>query len=191
MMMQFKVLGLWLAIACSFLLCSCQPQPSQQPPTMTLVHVATLTPNQKIPLPKTEILLTIDGQIENLNQGDTIVMDRSTIESLAVFNYTIFDPFEKKIKIFRGVKLTDLMALWHVKPTAKNLVLTALNDYQVTIPIEAVQKIPILVAIMENGEYMQRNYRGPAMLVVPANNYPLELSLNSYWIWQLNKITVE
>lgn len=157
----------------------------------TPVTARTLPLGSPIPLPQGEVILTVTGKVGNTNVGETIQLDRATIESLGTVAYRVIDPFEQIENEFEGVLMTDLLALWQVSEDAQSLHLTALNDYQVEIPLAEFSEYPILFALKTNGKYMKPDYRGPAMLVLPYAHYDFDrIYTDEYWIWQIESIIV-
>jgi hypothetical protein len=151
----------------------------------------TLVAGSKIPQPKQKTILTVSGKIGNANQNETILMDRPTLESVGLIEYAVQDPFEQTENIFTGVLMKDLLTLWQVSPDAKFLQVSALNDYQVNIPIELLRDYPVMFALKQDGAYMEEAYRGPAMLVFPYGYYKFPAGTDSHWAWQIKSITVE
>lgn len=175
------------------LLPSCGNNPATQPPVQTILREATLSTDQTIPLPTDETLITIRGKIQNTNQDETLLLDRETIESLQLVQFEIFDLFERKNVTFEGVLLQDLIKLWQIDPEATSLEMVALNDYQINLPLASLEEVPMLFALKQDGQYMQPDYRGPAMLIVPhfGNSSTFEHPRPYYWIWQISTITVQ
>lgn len=151
----------------------------------------SLVPGSTIPSPQAAPILTVSGKIGAANKAATIVMDLPTIEAAGLVKYTVLDPFEKVEHTFTGVLMKDLLELWQVSPDATAVNVKALNDYEIDIPIELLQTYPVIFALQQNHEYMTPDYRGPAMLVFPYNHYEFDLSTDSYWVWQIETITVK
>lgn len=157
-----------------------------------VVAEATLKPGAAIPTPKEELLLTITGKIGNVNHDNAILMDRTTIEAVGLVEYTVTDPFEQRSIRYRGVLMRDLLEHWQVADDATTMQLTALNDYKIDIPLAEFRQYPILFALQADGLYMQPDYRGPAMLVYPVDQYKFELlAVQRKWIWQIKAIDIQ
>lgn len=199
-------------------LISCMREPSFDS-VYTVITPNNLQPTASIPAPTDDPILTVTGSFNaqqaekslsetgvsqnNLNEttnnenaskrSQSISMDRALIEAVGTVEYTVEDPFEKEGTTFQGVLFRDLLTLWQVPETAQHLTITALNDYQVQVPISLFQDYPILLALKQNGQVMTRDYRGPAMLVTPIDQYPnvQELANREYWIWQVKTIHIE
>lgn len=158
----------------------------------TRVSPATLKAGDPIPVPRGDVILTVAGALGTTNDGDTILMDVATIESVGVVEYQVHDPFENRDKLFRGVLMRDLLNVWQVDGAATTLNLVALNDYRVDVPIATLRQVPVLFALQADGTYMRPDYRGPAMLIFPYGHYKFERPLtDAYWIWQIKSITVK
>jgi hypothetical protein len=158
----------------------------------TRISNATLTSDlAQFPFPQSDPILTVSGLIQSFNQGDTFVMDRDMIEAVGIVENSVLDPFEKVNYRFQGVLMRDLLNLWQVDPQATILDLKALDGYRIELPIQIFRDYPVLFAIKQNDEYLPLNYRGPAMLVFPYQDYQLPPSYTEqYWIWQITSITV-
>lgn len=158
----------------------------------TVVSAATLKPGVPIPLPAQEITLTVTGKVKAMNSDNAILMDRATIEAAGVVEYTVTDPFEERPITYRGVLMRDLLSLWQVNEDAKQVHLLALNDYKIDIPITEFRQYPILFALQADGVYMEPDYRGPAMLVYPVDQYEFDLiAVQRNWIWQIKAIDIQ
>lgn len=181
------------SIMTAIALFGCTLNPKEKPPIITTVREATRKEGDRLPVPPapTDIVLTIKGNIDASNQGQAIVLDRDTLESLQSIEYKIIDPFEQKENTFQGVYLNDILDLCQISAEAQSIEITALNDYKIEIPLDFIRQVPMLFALKQNGAYMQENYRGPAMLVVPPHNYDAEFPRQSYWIWQITSIIVQ
>ena len=155
----------------------------------TRVTESTLSVGSAIPVPADKPLVTITGAIGTSNQDGAIVMDRAALESVGLFEYSVKDPFEQRDVLFRGVLMSDLMDLWEVDEDVTVLKMVALNDYSVDVPIEDLRNYPVLFALEMDGETMEPDYRGPAMLVYPFGHYEFDEPLyERYWIWQIKSI---
>jgi hypothetical protein len=163
----------------------------------TRIGNGTLQAGQAIPALQEKALLTVTGKIQAKQQSAKpatgIVMDRANLTAIGLVEYEATDFFEKKKNRFRGVLMRDLLQVWQVSPDAKQMTLTALNDYKITIPLDLMRQYPMVLALEQNGAVMQNDYRGPAMVVTPHNQYAnvKALANRDYWIWQVAKIHIE
>lgn len=161
-------------------------------PVYTVVSEGTLNAGDEIPAPEDEAVFTITGNIGTTNVDDSIQMDLATVESVGLVDYTVTDPFESKEITYRGVLMSELLALWQVPDDATTLHMTAINDYMVDVPIADLREYPVIFALQADGETMPVATRGPAMLVYPYDDFEFETAIyNDYWIWQIKSIDVE
>jgi hypothetical protein len=201
-MLHQRILVMMTAIGClaTLYLVGCTTSPKFDT-VYTRVSEAKLQPGQPLSPPQSQILITVTGKIQ-AQQGKSAIhaatstsiqLDRESLASAGMVEYEVNDIFEKKKNRFRGVLMRDLLALWQVTPEAKQVTLTALNDYKITIPIALLQQYPVILAMEQNGSNMQPDYRGPAMIVTPYEQYGAvpELANRDYWIWQVTKIHIE
>jgi hypothetical protein len=79
-----------------------------------------------------------------------------------------------------------------VEESATVAQLTALNDYQIDVPLEDFYQYPVLFAMQADGVTMTPDYRGPAMLVYPLDDFAFDLISNKRrWIWQIKSIELK
>jgi hypothetical protein len=185
-----KRLGLFLAL-CTLLVAACAP--AAQKTVYNRITDAKLKPGDTIPVPSAAPLLTVNGAVGVTNSSDSILMDRSSIESLGLVDYTMTDPFDNQQHTFRGVLMSDLLNLWKVPDSATAIEVSALDDYTVKVPISDLRKYPVIFALQEDGQDMPVSTRGPAMLVYPYKDFP-DLNpkvYNDYWVWQIKSMTIE
>lgn len=172
-----------------FAACAAAPNFDQ---AYTTVSAATLRPGAAIPTPQQEPMLTITGKIDATNRDNAIVMDRAALEQVGLVEYAVTDPFEKRLVRYRGVLMRDLLSLWQVAVDAQTVQVTALNDYKIDIPISDFRQYPVLFALQADGVYLQPDYRGPAMLVYPIDQYAFDLiAVQRKWIWQIKTIDIQ
>jgi len=143
-----------------------------------------------LPAPAGEVILTVSGDITNMNQGDTAAFDLEILESLPSTTFTTTTIWTEGGQEFTGVELGDLLAA--IGAEGGTLVAVAVNDYQIEIPVsDAVENGPI-VAYLRNGEPMSVRDKGPLWVVYPFDDnadYRTEV-IYSRSIWQLERIEV-
>jgi hypothetical protein len=104
----------------------------------------------------------------------------------------VHDPFEDRRIVYQGVLMSELLKLWQVEESATVAQLTALNDYQIDVPLEDFYQYPVLFAMQADGVIMAPDYRGPAMLVYPLDDFAFDLISNKRrWIWQIKSIELK
>lgn len=183
---------LWILPALVLCLGGCATEP-QFDDVYTRITPSQLQAGNPIPQPQSEAILKVTGRLGTTNQNNHIIMDRPTLEAVGLVEYAVQDLFEQQDHVFRGVLMRDLLKVWQVDPQAQTLNIKALNDYNIEVPIVWFQQYPVLFALQQDGKTMTPDYRGPAMLVFPYQQFPSasELADQSYWIWQIKEINVQ
>lgn len=140
---------------------------------------------------KGPVVLTVGGNIQNTNLGDTAVFDREMLAKIGLKSLTTSTSWtEGKVK-FEGVGAADLMRVVGAK--GQKVVATALNDYKIEIPISDFEKYGVLLALKMDGKELTRRDKGPVWVVYPRDGHK-ELQnqkADARWIWQLVRLSVE
>lgn len=100
-------------------------------------------------------------------------------------------PFLEGKTTFDGVLLRDLLKAAGL--SAPKLVMTALNDYSIEIPLSDATDYDVIVAYKVDGQYMRVRDKGPFWLIYPLDQHP-ELqneATATKMIWQMKAIDGE
>lgn len=161
-------------------------------PQYTLVIPASLTPGDAIPAPSGAPVLTLSGAIGVTNVGDTLAFDVATLDRLGVVQYTVDDPWLKTTAAYSGVLMSDLLNIVKFHPYATVVHITALDDYQVDIPIADIQRWPIMLATHAGGRLIGVADNGPTRIIFPYHAYPEidPMRYNDLWIWSIKSMEV-
>jgi hypothetical protein len=144
-----------------------------------------------IPQPKGDVVLTIDGMINDCNDGLEVRLDRAMIESLPQREIKTQNPWDHGIATYQGVLLRDLVN--YVKADGKTLSFVALNDYRSDMPLEDAAKYDVILAYKRDGIDLPVRDKGPFFVVFPFTDVP-ELATEMRYaqsVWQVNRITVK
>lgn len=145
---------------------------------------------EDIPVPTGTPILTISGDIDTTNEGDTLVLDVETFTALGTESIETSTIWTDGVNTFEGVSLKTLTDL--VGAENGQLLASAINDYTVEIPVsDAVENGPI-VAYRLNGDEMSVRDKGPLWIIYPYDqsaDYRTEV-IYSRSIWQLDRIEV-
>ena len=115
-----------------------------------------------------------------------------TLENLGLVKYTVDDPWLNSPITYTGVLLSELRNYAGVSDSAMYFHLGALDDSAVTIPVEDIEKWPILLATRSNDSYMSIGTAGPTRIILPYHNYKFDWdTYNGYWIWNLATMEIE
>ncbi len=161
-------------------------------PDYETVAPAVIEPGSAIPVPVDDVVLTLTGDIAIKNVGDTLQFDMPTLENLGLVKYTVDDPWLNASVTYTGVLMSDLRNYAGASESAKNFYIGALDDSTVTIPVDDVEKWPILLATRSNGDYMSVGAAGPTRIILPYHKYNFDRdTYNGYWIWNLATMEIE
>ena len=155
-------------------------------PDYETVALAAIEPGSPIPAPVDDVILTLTGDIGIKNVGNTLQFDMPTLENLGLVKYTVDDPWLNAPVTYTGVLMSDLRNYVGASESAKNFHMGALDDSAVTIPMDDIEKWPILLATRSNGDYMTIGTAGPTRIILPYHKYNFDReTYNGYWIWNL------
>lgn len=145
---------------------------------------------EALPRPQGPIVLTISGNIAQTNAPGQAQFDKAMLEALGRASYTTSSEVSLAPMIFEGVPLRAVLE--RVGANGKSMKATALNAYQVTIPMEDLQFEPILAMKVE-GKVITPRDKGPLWIVYPRDQQPVlqDVKYDARWVWQLNKLHVD
>jgi hypothetical protein len=152
------------------------------------VSAGTIRTGDPIPTPEDEPVLSISGLVSNTNGSDQITIDLPTLEQLRLVELEVFEPFEKKRIMFEGVLMRDLLEIAGTDTAAREAHFTALDDYEMTIPMEEFSRSDVLLATKADGEHMSVEDGGPTRIVFPPDSAFSENT--DAWIWNVEVIVV-
>jgi len=144
-----------------------------------------------LPAPSGRVILTVDGRIGTTNAPAKAVFDREMLESLAQGTIRTHTPWFEGVRRFEGPLGTALLEAVGAEGT--RLVITALNDYSVVVPIEDLKNHGVVFALKLDGQYLRVRDKGPLFLVYPFDDNPdlRNEMIQSRSIWQIKSIRVE
>jgi len=141
--------------------------------------------------PEGRVILTISGAIDRTN-GDALArFDRKMLEQLGTTNITTTTSWTDGPQEFEGVLARDVLKA--VGANGATIAATALNDYEITIPMSDFDKYQVLFATRMNGVELTARDKGPIWIVYPRDDHK-ELrnqKVDAKWLWQLSKINVQ
>lgn len=140
--------------------------------------------------PAGDVILTVTGAIADTNAPGAAAFDLDGLMALPATTYETSTIWTEGTHRFEGVLLKDLLAA--VGGKGRLIRATALNDYTVEIPLDALDLDNALVAYRVDGKPMSVRNKGPLWIVYPfdrAAEFRSEV-LYSRSIWQLATIDV-
>jgi hypothetical protein len=152
------------------------------------VSAGTIRAGDPIPAPEDEPILSINGLISRTNRSDELAVDLTTLEEMPLIQFEVFEPFVEKNMTFEGVPIADLMEIVGADSEASELHVTALDDYEFTIPLEEIRGTKVLLATKAEGEHMTVADGGPTRIIFPADS---QFGQNpDAWVWSVETIVV-
>ncbi|HZH52049.1 MAG TPA: molybdopterin-dependent oxidoreductase [Microvirga sp.] len=145
---------------------------------------------EPLPVPAGPVLLTISGAIEATNAPGEARFDRAMLEGLGKASIRTHSVWSEELQHFEGVPLRAVIERVGAKGTS--ILATALNAYEVTIPLSDLQYDP-LIAMRLDGRVLTLRDKGPLWIVYPRDDHDVlkDLRFDSRWIWNLNRLQVE
>jgi hypothetical protein len=152
------------------------------------VSAGTIRAGDPIPAPEDEPILSISGLVSNTNRSDEITVDLTTLEKMPLIQFEVVEPFEERNMTFEGVPIADLMEIAGAGTGANELHVTALDDYEFTIPLEVIRETKVLLATKAQGEHMTVADGGPTRIIFPPDS---QFGQNpNAWVWSVETIDV-
>ena len=147
-------------------------------------------PARALEAPKGDVILTVDGAIQNMNGNGNASFDLAMLESLPKASFKTASPWFQQKTLFEGTPLKSLLEALGAQGTSMSA--TAINDYAVDIPMEDASQHNALLAYKVDGEYLPVRKKGPLWIVY---DYDSDAQLRSEIfytrsIWQLRSLTI-
>lgn len=157
---------------------------------LALAMAAIPAEGSELPNPTGRPILEITGAIGRTNAPGKALFDLPLLESLGMRELVTITPWTEGEQRFSGIDPRALLAT--VEARGSELEATALDGYRVVIPIEDLQRFPMLLATRRYGRPMPVRERGPLWLVYPWSSHPetADQPYRGRAIWQLRSIVV-
>lgn len=149
-----------------------------------VAHAALASPRE----PAGATLLTVTGRVARpggmrLTEADLLRLPQHSL--------TTHSPWTSGPVTYSGPLLRDVLA--HVGARGTTLRARALNDYEISIPVEDAREHDVIVALAIEGRAIAVRDRGPLLVIYPFSDNP-RLQATRYYqrsIWQLAALRVE
>ncbi|MEY3080266.1 MAG: hypothetical protein RJA94_251 [Pseudomonadota bacterium] len=141
--------------------------------------------------PKGEVILSIDGMINDCNEGLEVHLDQALVDALPRKQIKTENPWDNGLVVYEGVLLRDLMKF--AKADGTTATVAALNDYRADIPLADMDKYDVILADKRDGVAIPVRDKGPFFVVFPFTDVPGLATEARYAqsVWQVNRITVK
>ncbi len=143
-----------------------------------------------IPAPQDEVVLTVSGDIDATNVGDTAQFDMAMLQEMTAVTFETTTLWTEGTRTFVGVPMSHLLDLLVVKDGI--ILASAINDYTVEIPVDSITDTAPILAYSLDGKQMARREKGPLWVIYPYDSdasFRSEL-VYSRSIWQLTRLEV-
>lgn len=144
----------------------------------------------ELPKPTGEVILTISGNVEHHNAGETAEFDRLMLESIGYVDVVTSTPWHDGETTFSGVPLAKLLE--YVGASGETITAVALNDYEIEIPVSDASDTGVIAATKMNGTDMSVRDKGPIFIIYPYDSSDLLQSQTYYTrsAWQVAELIV-
>ena len=163
--------------------------PSPVAAAVVVTTPAPRAPDERLPAPAGEPVLTITGRVERTNVEHTVRLDEDGLDSLGRVRIELYEPWVKQRMSFQGVWLADVLGATGIDDAAASLHLTALDNYQVDIPITDVRAGGVLLATRTGDGGAIPIAEGGPIRIVFADGVASGANANQ-WIWSVTTIDV-
>ena len=96
------------------------------------------------------------------------------------------EPFLKRDMSFSGVRMSDLLAISGVSPSAQSIYMHALDAYHVTFTPDQLASSGAVLATRSDGERIAIKDGGPVRIIHPRSGRLAENEDN--WIWSVDRM---
>ena len=141
--------------------------------------------------PTGDVILTITGHVSHPNAGDAAQFDAAMLEKLASRAGEMETPWTTGKVTFSGPFLRAVLE--EAGAGGSRLIVKALNDYSVDVPMEDAKDIDTILATKMDGKPMSIRDKGPLFLIYPFDQNP-DLYNEKYFsrsVWQIKEIEVQ
>ena len=153
--------------------------------------LASLAQAETLGKPTGEVLLTVSGMISVTNGDGVAELDRELLDALPQHSFATSTIWTEGVTEYQGVLLSDLLVA--LGASGQTIKATAINDYQIEIPVAELAADGPLLAYLADGEPMSVREKGPIWVIYPYDAVPAYRSEQTYArsIWQLTRLAIE
>ena len=132
----------------------------------------------------------IHYSVDNGTGSNTIYEDQ--IMALPMHEVATSTSVTEGVQQFEGVLMRDLLALMARHVPSETVVVGALNDYEVEIPMEDFIRFDVILAHSMNGTRLTPRDKGPWWIIYPRDDHEelQDIRYDTRWVWQLNRLDI-
>jgi hypothetical protein len=150
---------------------------------------ARRAPDERLPVPAADPVLTITGHVGRPNVGKVVQLDDRGLDALGRIRIDLYEPWVRQRMGFEGVWLADVLDAAGVDDEAHSVHITALDNYQVDLALADVRRGGILLATRTGDGGPIPVADGGPIRIVFADGVEAGTNANQ-WIWSLTTIDV-
>ena len=132
-------------------------------------------------------VITLTGAVN----GGRVDISRADLEAMEWHEFATTTTVTDGRPLFRGVLMRDILA--HAGARGDTVIATALNDYQIDIPVSDFENFDVLAALYMDGTALTPRDKGPVWIVYPRDDHRVlaDIRYDIRWVWQLVTLHVE
>lgn len=122
--------------------------------------------------------------------GREITFDRDQLDALPRHTLDTHTSVTDGVNHFEGPLMRDVLAAAQV--TGTEILATALNDYEVSIPLSDFEQFDVIAATEMDGKALTPRDKGPIWIVYPRDDHAelQDIRFDYRWVWQLSRIEI-
>ena len=132
------------------------------------------------PVMASDLILQIDDQFIAYTVDELLALGAEQLDTVT--------PWTDGIQHFEGVALKTLLDKYDI--TSGTLIITALNDYRTSVPVQQAVQYGGFIATHLDGQPMRIKDKGPFWLVFPWSQHPQQLNKREIQNWSAWQIAV-
>ncbi|TDM08745.1 MAG: hypothetical protein C4K60_04925 [Ideonella sp. MAG2] len=151
--------------------------------------LALSLPGLALDKPTGPVVLSVSGGIQR-NVEERADFDMTMLAALPQHTITTTSPWHPRATKFTGPLMRDVLA--SVGASGRIVRATALNNYQIDIPIEELSKHNVVLARLIDGQAVRIRDKGPLLIMYPFDQSSALRTQVHYGraIWQLRRLDV-
>ncbi|MBT4290655.1 MAG: hypothetical protein HOD92_25290 [Deltaproteobacteria bacterium] len=115
-----------------------------------------------------KIILKVEGKI---NKANPAYFDLETIKKFPAVSFKSFDPWDKKKRIYEGVRIIDLITFLKIDNSVTRIEVIAKNNYKAVISVKDLRKFNHILSYKMDDQYYNK-------LSGKENKGPLSVAIN-------------
>jgi hypothetical protein len=138
--------------------------------------------------PEGEVLLRLSGEIEHVNVGDELHLDRAMLMSLSPMVIETATPWTEGVSRFEGPLVRAVLEAAGV--SAEQVRVRALDDFEAMVPVSDFHDYDVILAIERDGEPIAVRELGPVFILYPFDDHPalLNETIRFRSVWHVSTI---